>query len=72
MPEMEFSPMVNNSINHTYTMEARVRTLDTAVQGGLQVGEEIEVLGVCHTYLPGERGTMSPLELCPSICLFGN
>lgn len=46
MPEMEFKPMANNLSNHTYTMEARVRTLDTAVQGGLQVGEEIEVLGV--------------------------
>lgn len=72
MPEMEFNPMVNNLINHTFTMEAGVRTLGTAVQGGLQAGEEIEVLGVWHPYLPGERGTMSPLELCPSICLFGN
>lgn len=46
MPKMEFKPMANNLSNHTYTMEARVRTLDTAVRGGLQVGEEIEVLGV--------------------------
>lgn len=45
MPEMEFNPVVNNLINCTYTMEAGVRTLGTAVQGGLQAGEEIEVLG---------------------------
>lgn len=40
---MEFNPMVNDLINHTYVMEAWVRTLDTEVQGSLLVGEKIEV-----------------------------
>lgn len=39
---MEFNPAVNDSVNHSYVMEAWVRTLDTAVPGSLLSVERLE------------------------------